>query len=326
VCNTAANNYDNGDCCPGCCKPGRPYPCGCNGYRCTSCGSAAGKPCLFLPGLGQSGTGVSRTSKPAGYWYFGHPDYWGPMENYLQGICTSITYSWANTNGYSWSDPNLFALYYNKAKEVISQGGVVFAHSMANPILGGACMVNGWCDVRWYMMGGPLRGSKAASVQDALQNILSISSNAGSRSLESGANNMKNGPNKDKLSKLVNDRGLLKGAICGKRPWGGGGVSGVALYAVGALVYQGWECTGSFLGICYDWTLFGSDGLVGVDECQQYGYYNNGWKQYYSQGNVWGSSSSNPFFISQVNHYDETGNKGDVDGCVSWIKNMARRG
>jgi len=327
-CNSAENNYDDGDCCAGCCKTGRRYSCGCNGYRCArGCNSGPSKPCLFLHGLGQTGDGSFRSSKPPGYPYFGHPSYWGNMESILSGICTSFIYSYANTNGYSWADPALFTPYYNKAKEVIAAGGVVFAHSMGNPILGGACLINGWCDVNWYMIGGPLRGAKSASTEGALLKIFGMHSNTGTRSLTNEANYMKNGWNKDALSRTVNDRRLLKGALCGNRPWGGGGLSGVAMYAVGALVYQGWECTGSFWGICYDWTLKGSDGLVGVDECQQYGYWaNNKWNSYYTQGNVWGSNSNSPFMMSAANHYDETGNMGDIDGCVSWIKNMARRG
>jgi len=324
-CNNQGYLYDGGDCCSGCCKAGRKYPCGSNKYNCIYGCNA--KPCLFLHGLGQDGDGSFGTRNPPGHTEFGHPYYWGDMASILSGSCSYISFSWANTNGYSWSDPNLYTPYYNLAQQTVAAGGVVFAHSMANPIMGGACLVGGLCDVKWYMIGGPLRGSAAASFQNWIYKIFGFSTNTGTNSLLNSAWAMKSGSNRDALSRIVHTKGLLKGALCGKRPWGAGGISGIALYAVGAAVYGGWECDTRILGLCVSSTLYGSDGLVGIDECQQYGYQNgNSWSTWFTQGNVWKTDKSSPFFMSNVNHYDETFNTGDQDGVITWARNMVKRG
>ena len=55
-----------------------------------------------------------------------------------------------------------------EAKAVVDRGGVVFGHSMANLILGGACHAQEKCGVKWFGIQGPWGGSNVAAASNMI--------------------------------------------------------------------------------------------------------------------------------------------------------------
>lgn len=327
ACNNAANNFDNGDCCRGTCTSGRRYPCGAAGYNCLQ--SAGSKPCLFLHGLGQSGprSGQLQQSNPPGSQTLSLPQYWANMASELAGVCTAVTYNWQNTNDFGWNDATVQNHYYDAALSTVQAGGVVFAHSMANNILAGACMDQSKCGVSWYFVGGPIRGSKAADTQDQLQSIFGNGATGGTATLVRSFRGLRFGSTqREQLGRTA--RGRVKGVLCGTAGWGSGGLAGAALNAVKGIVYGWWRCTRTFLGVCTGWENVEADGLVGLDECERYGYQSGGsWLEWYIGGQATsGSSSGNRFFKYDGNHQDMTGARGNHNGILNWYRAMARIG
>ena len=96
--------------------------------------------------------------------------YWGDYNRWYADVCDTFIYGWAETTDYAWTDSQLQNDYADKAAEVIAQGGIVFAHSMANAILAGACYQKGKC-VQWYSLGG---GYSGQAVGDAVETIIDL--------------------------------------------------------------------------------------------------------------------------------------------------------
>jgi len=236
-CNTLEHSFDGGDCCKGTCMDSL-YPCGISGFHCSGNialsqpknqnglqteGLTAGtKTCLFLHGAGRVGARptVFRLGNVSPSTSFSSA-YWGDFEDELEGLCTKFVYSDADTTNYTWDDKELMNSYYNRAlKAYRDENGIVFAHSMGNMILGGACLRLGLCDVRFYMSQGPMRGTAAADTLKALSDIFGNTLAGSRKGLVSTYDGLKYATtNQEKLAYTVFSKGLLKGALCGYSGW-----------------------------------------------------------------------------------------------------------
>eukprot|EP01006_Ploeotia_vitrea_P035381 TRINITY_DN65862_c8_g7_i1.p1 TRINITY_DN65862_c8_g7~~TRINITY_DN65862_c8_g7_i1.p1 ORF type:complete len:670 (+),score=359.77 TRINITY_DN65862_c8_g7_i1:135-2144(+) len=326
-CNNAANNYDNGDCCPGTCTGRRTYPCGIRGYDCKSGARSSGRQCLFLHGLGEEGPNVWQSSSPASSSITGVPAYWGDMKKELKGHCDTFIYGHFDTTNRGWDDATLQRSYYLKCLEVYNNGGAVFAHSMGNVILGGACADQNLCGCRWYGLQGPIRGSKAAAKEDQIMKVIGKRARTGSRSLAPSYQGMGwASSRKDAVSRAIGQKKLMKGAICGRSGWGSGGRPGVILAAVKTIVYGNWKCTGGryWWGWCKGWSWVKADGVVGWDECAKYGYKSgSSWRTWYIGGSSFSTSRNSNWYNFEGNHQDGTGARGNHKGFYDWMRRAA---
>ena len=167
--NNQAHQWDDGDCCPGTCRDGAVYACAATPATCLAAldpqyAAEQMIPCLFLHGAGRRGPTVpifsddhpeafalARAVQEMPYWGYDELQFW------LTGVCREVIFAQADTSAWDWTISALQRGYYQKAKSVLECGGVVFAHSMANLLLGGACVTHGHCNVRWYNIGGPFQ-------------------------------------------------------------------------------------------------------------------------------------------------------------------------
>eukprot|EP00735_Rhodelphis_limneticus_P008976 TRINITY_DN2436_c0_g2::TRINITY_DN2436_c0_g2_i1::g.8891::m.8891 TRINITY_DN2436_c0_g2::TRINITY_DN2436_c0_g2_i1::g.8891 ORF type:complete len:777 (-),score=223.16,Notch/PF00066.12/1.5e+04,Notch/PF00066.12/9e-05,Notch/PF00066.12/7.4e+02,Notch/PF00066.12/5.7e+03,Notch/PF00066.12/1.1e+04,CAF1-p150_C2/PF15539.1/0.13,Serglycin/PF04360.7/97,Serglycin/PF04360.7/0.2,Serglycin/PF04360.7/1.1e+03 TRINITY_DN2436_c0_g2_i1:576-2906(-) len=332
---------------------------------------SACKKCLFLHGLGNKvGTAQwlnrpcdSTCATPVYYgsscsclWYSNANDnwqqiqnqgfytvdvnnYWGSIGNQLLGNCEAI-YNNHDTVNYGWDDANLQKTYYAAALQVYQNGGTVYAHSMANLILTGACMQQGLCGVRWWVVQGPLRGSKVANLGDASKTLcLGTLSNGVCSGTQIGSgrvgdmlgttgqpltygqecntwhdaiHSLTTGHTTERPARYAHDRGLLLGGVCGTSGWGSGGVWGAQMLAVNAFVY-GYSTN--------------ADGALAQDECLTY---------LTDQQNCWESctfwwfnchtecapvyAQHSNFIAYSGNHFDGTGYNGNHAGIIDWYK------
>lgn len=311
VCNDAANNFDNGDCCVGTCTAGRTYPCGARApYDCKS----SGRTCLFLHGVGGKGDGSVRNDNSPSDCSFGRCQYWGNVRAELAGICQNFQFLWSDTNSRGWNNLALQDQYYNLALQVHNSGGLVFAHSMGNLILGGACFTQRKCSVRWINLGGPIRGSKCADWVWIAQKLLGPDSyGAGYSSLKRTVNGLAESSTANGVIAAIQNNNLVRGSACGVAGFGSGGSAGIALGAVKAVIYGLWECDRSFWGICYWWRNVPADGLVHIEECGRWG----GWG--------FSTSTQSRFFEYDGNHNDLTGTGGNYNNFYEWLRWIARQ-
>uniref|UniRef100_A0A0G4GB63 Uncharacterized protein n=1 Tax=Chromera velia CCMP2878 TaxID=1169474 RepID=A0A0G4GB63_9ALVE len=268
-------------------------------------------------------------------------NYWGPFNILFANLCDQFVYSYANTLDYNWLDGELQNSYYVKAKEVVDKGGVVFAHSMANIILAGACWQQGKCEVKWYAMGG---GYSGQAISEVLSNTGGIKGFKSPLywfrpkvidSFRLNANGGREDPNyPNALSKNTAAKRLLKGALCGSRPKGNSGSEELGasqvLEVVGGSIHkwiQNHEPEVAARGGAK------IDGLVEVVSC---GFFmDNGTPQWISDSptgttttpypviSQMNASPSEKFVIMTVSHLEETGSFPDVTPVViNWMQNM----
>jgi hypothetical protein len=269
-----------------------------------------GRRCLFLHGVGQKGPGVYATRVDA---LGATVPYWGNLEAELKGVCGTVEYANVDTSSTPWDNLALQKDFYGRAKEVYASGGVVFAHGTANLVLGGACAQQGLCDARWYGLGGPIRGSKAAS-ESALPFVPTMPASAAP-----SWPGLTPGPKGGSVSEVIATKGLLKGAVCGTSAWGSGGVSGAALLVAQARVYGIVEVTrtpGSRAVV----TQVLADGLVGLDECAQFSVAGAGGAVATKPLATFGLTPDSAFYLMSGNHWDLTGGGGNHGGIYDWIR------
>jgi len=307
-CNEAGYNWDGGDCCAGTCTVGRTYACGIVGYNCLR---PTQRRCLFLHGVGTSGTNTFISSNPAGN-CLPRCNYWGDMQGQLAGICSTFEYAYFDTNNMGWNNAGLQNSYYAKALEVYNSGGNVYAHSMANDVLGGACWQQGKCSVRFISLGGPFTGSRAANLADLGAKI--FGSSAYGPAYQTLKRNVYGLADSGGLMQTaVRNNRLVKAATCGTSGWGGGGLAGAALAVIKVAAYS--YCCGTVPwwlgGWCYCVSQYDADGMVGADECQG------------STSNSWGGSSS-AFYLASMNHNDNTGMSGNFASFYDWLRYVSR--
>jgi hypothetical protein len=282
-----------------------------------------GRPCLFLHGVGgDSAPGTFSPKQPTRVLPDGTVvSYWGHLESELAGLCGSFTYSNQNTHGADWRDPKLQDSYYDTALDVVNRGGVVFAHSMGNTILGGACMTQGKCGVKWYGLGNPIRGSAAAALAET-------------RSLPFGDYTPPSldprvpGLGDSGLARVVAGKGLLKGAMCGTSAQGSGGMAGAALIQSTSLAYgpSSARLGYPFIGICHGWKNCEDDGLVHEDECARYEAFSPDGTTSVVDLGPFDTTPASPFFLAPANHWDLTGSTDAPPASVyDWMRAMAGR-
>lgn len=258
--------------------------------------AATGKRCLFLHGLGVKGAGTFSKTSPQMPEALGRSNYWGNMERELGGLCSAFEYANFNTSNVGWDDAKLQSAFYEKAREVYSGGGMVFAHSAANNVLAGACVSKQLCEVRWIALAAPIRGSKVADAPKALRAL------GGPRGLV-GASLSPKHPllASDALSRAVRERKLVLAGACGTDGWGSGGLAGAALRKANKRTYG----TG--------WKAVPADGVVHEDECSAL-----------SGGVKPSTSPSAPWFTCACNHADLTGSGGNHRGFYDWLRSTTK--
>lgn len=289
-----------------------------------------GRPCLFLHGLGTAGKKVGFSSKPPNVELLDGSmvPYWGKVESELAGVCSSFEYAnFVESGGGAppadWRDADVQRAYYERAKAVYDKGGVVFAHSMASNILGGACMSQKLCAAKWYSLGGPIRGSRAAKVQSprlSTGSVLPMSLDPSVAGLgDSG------------LAQVIASKQLLKGGVCGTSGWGGGGAAGAALIRIVNLAYgpASDACRAGekkLSGPCNSWHDIPADGVVHVDECARYQGTGASGKPETMDLGKFSQDPASPFFLVPSTHYDLTGSGGNHNNIFDWMRGAATRG
>jgi len=298
-CNNAVYGYDGGDCCAGKCTQGRRYSCGIAGYSCAS----GTKRCVFLHGVGNAGPGQFNTINTPGDCK-PRCKYWGSMETELQGICSSFEYANFDTNTKGWNDAGLQNAYYDRALQVQNSGGLVFAHSMGNMILGGACYLQNKCSVRWIDLAGPEIGSRAANYLDLARAVLGSGSYGNAYdTLKRSYPGLADGGNA--MANKVKSLNLVRASTCGTSGYGGGGLAGVGLAAIKLIAY----CKSTFFGVCISW--YDADGMVGLDECSA------------ATSKSYSTSTNSLFYRADYNHNDNTGSSGNFKGFYDWLRYAA---
>eukprot|EP00735_Rhodelphis_limneticus_P008975 TRINITY_DN2436_c0_g1::TRINITY_DN2436_c0_g1_i1::g.8887::m.8887 TRINITY_DN2436_c0_g1::TRINITY_DN2436_c0_g1_i1::g.8887 ORF type:complete len:728 (-),score=200.44,Notch/PF00066.12/4e+02,Notch/PF00066.12/7.3e-05,Notch/PF00066.12/1.9e+03,Notch/PF00066.12/1.5e+04 TRINITY_DN2436_c0_g1_i1:576-2759(-) len=295
--------------------------------------------CLWYNNLDE--TANSQYVQNSGFFTTDVRGYWGDIGNHLAGKCEPI-YNSHDTVNRGWDDPDIQLVYYAAAKQIYDAGGAVFAHSMGNLILAGACKYQGLCDVKWWMVQGPLRGSKIANLGDttvcvclgvtvfgscwgtqSCGRVGKILGTVGrSDTLGNQCNQWHDGLKScttyhtgEDLSKFVAQRGLLKGGLCGTSGWGSGGLFGAEMVAINAVVY----------GFNSD-----ADGALHANECRQYlDHYDS---QCRSVCTFWWfgchtECTQTPVYYQHPNlqmfagnHFDGTGYNGNHAGIIDWYK------
>lgn len=271
--------------------------------------AATGRRCLFLHGVGSKGPSGAPTRVDA---LGATVPYWGNLEAELKGVCDSVEYANVDTTASTWDEASLQKDFYGRAKDVYGGGGVVFAHGMANLVLGGACAQQGLCDVRWNGLGGPIRGSKAAS-STALPFVPTLPA-----SLAPTWPGLAASPKGVSVSEVIATKGLMKGGVCGTSGWGSGGVSGASLLVSQARVYGLVEVTRTS-GARPVVTQVRADGLVGMDECASYAYVQPGGAIGTKPLATFGLTPDVAFYEASANHWDLAGGGGNHAGIYDWI-------
>jgi len=304
---------------------GRQYPCGYNGYDCVKKGT---KTCAFFHGLGQDGPNhvdkkfQSQFSTNAqlapGNKLLQIPFYWGDMVSELEGVCGTVIYNWANTVDFGWDAPEVENSYYEKAQEVVSKGGVVFAHSMGVTIFAGACYKQKKC-VSFVALAGPIRGSRAALLDAALIKLGLQPNKQGVKTLANNYPGMMSGPQPNALALSVQKQGIYLAALCGDNALGSGGLAGLGLFAVRDLAYGTFACLAGSQGCKDGWSPVACDGFVHMDECST---------ATNIPTNTVGGDSFKPtplarFYRYPGNHQDSTGARGNWAGIFDYIRMQA---
>uniref|UniRef100_A0A0G4GNV3 Uncharacterized protein n=1 Tax=Chromera velia CCMP2878 TaxID=1169474 RepID=A0A0G4GNV3_9ALVE len=265
---------------------------------------------------------------------------WGPYNILFKDYCDSFLYSYANTFDYSWLDTQLQNEYYEKAREVVDKGGVVFAHSMANSLLAGACWQQNKC-VQFYGLGGVLSGVILSNVlkKDFLGKPLYWFGQVVLDSFNTKSRGMRRDPDEATQNALMKNtaaKKLFKGNLCGGRPQGNGGGLSDGFGVDQFLDFFGTIVSREVQKVEPEIALKGggmNDGLVELASCAF--YMENGSARWFADTDTGTSTSqwpsvtdanANPqdkFLIAQVNHMEENGMYPDVTPVVmNWVRNM----
>jgi ElaB/YqjD/DUF883 family membrane-anchored ribosome-binding protein len=202
-------------------------------------------PCLFLHGAFTDGPvpGAMRhkhSDIPTALAMSPKDGYWGTFEQQLDDVCSETLFWHANTmHSKGPNDISLQNEYYREAKAVTDRNGVVFCDSLCNPILAYACVQQNKCDVQWYMIAGPLRGlvmpdwikTQSNNARTMLRpfffnevddtSIDKLLANPTISSMAATARYGRSDPDpatRDQVAKVVADKNLLAGALCGYVP------------------------------------------------------------------------------------------------------------
>jgi hypothetical protein len=240
---------------------------------------------------------------------------WGPdLITKLQPFSSQLIFNAHNTFDYGWNDHALQQAYYNKALEVYTAGGIVFAHAFANLVLAGACADQHLCSVKWYAIGPPFRGARITELPYPVHGIAIDLNNTGIQSLRPSFRGLFDGS----LTQVVRNHGLLLGCLCGTSAYGSGGMVGVELAGMTSLsTHQS------------PWFLH-TDGVVALAECALDG---DGvraalprnlwtpltaidWQNVVPLGDFQIGNASHPFTILDANHQDLYGKSFGETGQV----------
>jgi len=293
-CNNEEHDWDGGDCCRGTCQDGPLYVCGSNNWNCRQKPNTT---CLFLHGFKSEGPTPPET----------RPTQCDPQQKYwmeeqeLEGLCEP-SFLCANTVKNGWTDLELQMAYYNASVKVHASGGVVFAHSMANLLLTAACIQQWGCDIKWFSLGGPIRGAESATWFASISPLVlgqAIKSLHPKHKLIS-----KKIKFPDLLSQTVHKKKMYLGQVCGVSALGSGGSSNLA--RLGRLLS----------GV--------NDGAVIESECRSYRPDEK--SQVFADIFPSGLSPDRKHkgFLYQGNHEDETGRNGNVGGILDWYRDAIR--
>ena len=308
--------------------------------------------CLFLHGAMVKGARPTQFKSWYGDISGALRTYWGPFNIWYADLCNEFIFGWAETETNSWTDAELQNSYADKAAEVINSGGVVFAHSMANAILAGACWQRSKC-VQWYSLGGGYSGQAIGTgILDVLKALGPLGTNMMNTKVYEGfdftGSGMRHDPEKEHrnaMAKVVDAKGLLKGSVCGIRPAGGvlsgdtkkpdwgldittalkhenrfdQKMLGVGMLAAAAVVQGQLRAVGDDER---------SDGLVEVAACAFWEDVNG--RHWYGTGSEWktvGSTAdpSETHILAEINHIEECGVFPQTSVAQNWMRNMMCR-
>lgn len=204
--------------------------------------------CLFLHGAMVKGARPTVFKSHHGEIMGSGRTYWGAFNDWYADVCSEFVYGWARTTDKAFDDPELMNSYSDKALEVMSRGGIVIAHSMANAILAAACWKLNKC-AQWYSLGGGYSGQAVGpavlDLMSATKKMVTIPGiGVGGSDLEVGLEVIgafvsptvfdgfrydKNGMRLDKnkatrnaMAMNTDKMKLLKGSVCGVSPKGNG--------------------------------------------------------------------------------------------------------
>jgi hypothetical protein len=247
ICNDATNEYDNGDCCTSV---------GEEEWRYVDC--KTGPKVLLLHGASVHVrdskdllTQFSDVSPSIEKVLVEEQKIWGDLPRYLKGFASQIIYNAHNTYDFGWTSLDLQRAYYNKSLEIIEEGGVVFAHSLANLVLAGACKDQGLCQVKWYAVAPPFRGARVTQLSFPVNGVSLDLNNTGVLSMRPSSNGLYEGA----LAKVVDEHELVLGILCGLSAFGSGDWPGAEFTQLTKLTTN--EAP---------WIFF-TDGIVSLAEC-----------------------------------------------------------
>ena len=310
--------------------------------------------CLFLHGAMVKGAWPPQFKTWYGDVWGALRTYWGPYNVWYADLCDEFLYSWADTETHAWDSFELQVHYADKAAEVIDGGGIVFAHSMANAILAGACWRLDKC-VQWYSLGGGYSGQAIGNgIYDILRavgpvgsNLMNVKVYEGFSIEGGGMRHDLNASNRNALAKVVDSKMLLKGSVCGVRPGGAAlngdtqapkfdvdfnraveiennvdqHVMGVAMAATSLIVE-------TVLKDKSEDTR--NDGLVEIASCAYWQDHQG--RHWYGTGSEWttfGPIDDPPptetHILAEINHIEECGVFAQTTVAMNWMRNMMCR-
>jgi len=355
-CNTQGRAYDGGDCCEGTCKlyeyyvsrlagnhpvkDHRQHMCGSQGFDCKTAKAVCGFLHGFLnPGHPPGTNAFAADQNPI--W----GNYWSDMSAEMEGICETVRYNNHETLNTGWNNTQLQLDYYTAAKSVHTDAArnrlgplrpAVFAHSMANMLLTGACLDQGRCDVKWYDLAGPIRGSRAAT------NAIGVGTLTGMRKVADLVNWFVPGTisgilnAQDTLAPTFRDLALDMANPDRLSAVAGGDVGGLHTAATPLLLgaacgYKGmssWTSPVAYGMSLLKAVVYGfdpSDGVVGSDECELYRKLVTGNPTLQQFGAFNQDDPLSPFFRFPGNHQSATGGLGEGDSArvLTYMRAMA---
>jgi hypothetical protein len=161
---------------------------------------------------------------------------WGRLPFVLRDWTRNMIFNLHDATHYNWSHPRLQRVYYDKAHDVIHKhNGIVVAPAFASMVLAGACLDQGLCDVSWYAVAVPWRGTPIvdlAYLPDHTTTMPQPMSEA-TRSLSPLYRNLSTD---DSLLQVVQRHGLVRASLCGHTAFGTGGDAGLQLASLAAQV------------------------------------------------------------------------------------------
>jgi hypothetical protein len=156
---------------------------------------------------------------------------WGRLPYALRDWTRNMVFNLHDTTRYNWSHPRLQRTYYDKAHQIVhDKRGVVIAPAFASLVLAGACLDQGLCNVSWYAVGVPWRGSPVVDMAYLPDTTLPQPTSEATRSLSPLYRNLST----LLLGPIVRQHHLVRGSLCGQRPFGTGGEAGLQLASLAA--------------------------------------------------------------------------------------------